>query len=77
MVNIFWLLLFDITSMPHLKNAYYPLLIVHQCTESCQFINESIRNLSVEREDITFTRLEFQHDLSDNHLFCLNVYCMA
>ena len=50
--------------------------VIHECTESCQFIDkESAR--SVEREDVTFSRIEFQHDFIGNNMFCLNVYCIG
>ena len=49
--------------------------IVHECTETCQFIDTDCSQ-QVEREDITMTRLEYKHDFTGNFMFCLNVYCM-
>lgn len=51
-----------------------PVSIVHECTDSCVFVNSNTRR-RVERCDIVVNKLVFQHD-SSNTLYCLNIYCM-
>ena len=51
-----------------------PVSIVHECTDSCVFVNSSTRQ-RVERSDMIVNKLVFQH-ASSNTLFCLNIYCM-
>ena len=39
--------------------------VVHECSETCKFVNkETPRN--VEREDISLSRLEYEHDFCTN-----------
>ena len=49
--------------------------VVHECARTCEFkIKEYPR--SVEREEVSLSRLEYVHDFCSNLLYCLNVYCM-
>ena len=48
--------------------------ILHQCTSSCKFITKS-SFLNFEREQISQSRLTFQHHLADR-MFFLNLFCI-
>ncbi len=56
-------------------NIIKAISIVHECTESCCFVN-SVRHRNVEREQISVSSLVYEHDFS-NYLYCLNIYCMT
>ena len=47
--------------------------VVHECGDTCKFVNkETPRN--VEREDISLSRLEYEHDFCTNFL---NIFCIG
>ena len=50
--------------------------VVHECTESCQFVERAVPR-NVEREDVSVSRLEFEHDFDSNIMYCLNIFCMT
>ena len=47
--------------------------IVHQCTESCIFV-EMFSTACEERESVLRKSLVYQHDWT-NDLYCLNIFC--
>ena len=50
--------------------------VVHECGETCRFVDkETPRN--VERENISLSRLEYEHDFSSNLMYCLNIFCIG
>ena len=48
--------------------------IVHMCGTTCTSETVAIP-AQIEREQISTSKLFFNHDLS-NHLFCFNIYCI-
>ena len=63
---------FTVTAREVLKD----ISVVHECTQSCKFVERAVPR-KVEREDIPVCRLEFEHDLESNVMYCLNIYCMT
>ena len=50
--------------------------VVHKCSSACKFVKKHIPR-RVERETVTLSRLEYEHDFRGSLLYCLNVYCMG
>ena len=50
--------------------------VLKDISQSCKFIERAVPR-KVEREDIPVCRLEFEHDLESNVMYCLNIYCMT
>ena len=49
--------------------------IVHECTTTCQFVTKMCPR-KIEREQVLFSRLEYEHDYAQNYMYCLNIYAM-
>lgn len=56
------------------RNILRAVSVVHECGASCRF-DETQTIESVERQEITRTKLTFEHDWS-NTLYSFNVYCV-
>lgn len=50
--------------------------VVHECTDTCQFKNKEVPR-NIEREPVSTSRTEFEHDFIGNSMYCLNIYCMT
>lgn len=57
------------------KNIRRAVSIVHQCTSSCQFVVKGWPR-ALERETVCSSRMEYEHDFTNNFMYSLNIYCM-
>lgn len=49
--------------------------VMHECSTTCHFVSKQIPQ-NIERESVSVSKLEFEHDFSSNLIYCLNLYVL-